>query len=40
MDVAWVVVDKDNWTDLQLSGLKEWAVSGENYRFALSNTKF
>lgn len=37
---AWLVVDKDKWTDQQLSELFEWSQGRENYGFALSNPKF
>lgn len=39
-DEAWVVVDKDNWTEHQLSQLHEWSTHAENHGFALSNPKF
>lgn len=39
-DEAWLVVDKDKWTDDQLSQLHEWAQKADNYNFALSNPKF
>lgn len=39
-DEAWLVVDKDLWTDEQLSQLLEWAQSRDNYHFALSNPNF
>lgn len=39
-DEAWLVVDKDDWTDDQLSALLVWSQSQENYGFALSNPKF
>ena len=39
-DEAWLVVDKDQWTDKQLLELSEWAGEAENYGFALSNPKF
>ena len=39
-DEAWLVVDKDQWTDDQLSELHEWAQEADNYGFALSNPKF
>lgn len=39
-DEAWLVVDKDDWTNEQLSDLLEWSQSHENYGFALSNPKF
>ncbi|MXZ51436.1 MAG: RloB domain-containing protein [Rhodobacteraceae bacterium] len=39
-DEAWLVVDKDQWTDEQLSQLHQWSLKKENYGFALSNPKF
>lgn len=39
-DEAWLVVDKDGWTDAQLSELHTWSQQKENYGFALSNPKF
>ena len=39
-DEAWLVVDKDQWTDAQLMELHLWAQSKGNYGFALSNPKF
>jgi len=39
-DEAWLVVDKDQWTDDQLSQLHQWAQEADNYGFALSNPKF
>lgn len=39
-DEAWLVVDKDQWTDEQLSQLHEWTKEGGNYNLALSNPKF
>lgn len=39
-DEAWIVVDKDQWTDNQLSRLHEWAQEADNYGLALSNPKF
>jgi hypothetical protein len=39
-DEAWLVVDKDSWTEKQLLLLNHWALSQENYRLALSNPKF
>ncbi len=35
-----LVVDKDGWTDAQLSELHTWSQQKENYGFALSNPKF
>ena len=39
-DEAWLVVDKDQWTDEQLALLHTWAMSRHNYGLALSNPKF
>ena len=39
-DEAWLVVDKDNWTEDQLTQLYQWSLSAENYGLALSNPKF
>ncbi|MFH1138539.1 MAG: RloB family protein [Pseudomonadota bacterium] len=39
-DEAWLVVDKDRWTDEQLTQLLDWSKKAENYGFALSNPKF
>lgn len=39
-DEAWLVVDKDQWTDAQLSQLHRWSQQNSNYGFALSNPKF
>lgn len=39
-DEAWLVVDKDQWTDEQLTLLQDWAQTRDNYGFALSNPKF
>jgi len=39
-DEAWLVVDKDSWTDDQLMLLHNWSEQKENYGFALSNPKF
>jgi hypothetical protein len=39
-DEAWLVVDKDQWTDEQLDQLFVWAQAHNNYGFALSNPKF
>jgi hypothetical protein len=39
-DEAWLVVDKDQWTDDQLKTLCGWAQTRDNYGFALSNPKF
>lgn len=39
-DEAWLVVDKDCWSDDQLDQLHNWAQTAGNYHFALSNPKF
>ena len=39
-DEAWLVVDKDQWSDEQLAQLQQWSMKQENYGFALSNPKF
>lgn len=39
-DEAWLVVDRDNWTEEQLDQLYCWSRQAENYGFALSNPKF
>ena len=39
-DEAWIVVDKDDWTEDQLKGLLQWAKKSENHGFSLSNPNF
>lgn len=39
-DEAWLVVDKDQWTDEQLTELYSWSQERKKYGFALSNPKF
>lgn len=39
-DEAWLVVDRDQWTDEQLNELHAWAQLSHNRGFALSNPKF
>jgi hypothetical protein len=39
-DEAWLVVDKDQWTDAQLARLHAWTQTSDTYNFALSNPKF
>lgn len=39
-DEAWLVVDKDDWTEEQLLPLFEWSQASEQNGFALSNPKF
>lgn len=37
---AWIVIDKDQWTDVQLTKLYEWSQCSTNYGLAVSNPKF
>ena len=39
-DEAWIVVDRDQWTEEQLDDLQAWAVSVDNRGFCLSNPCF
>lgn len=39
-DEAWLVVDKDQWTEEQLDQLNDWADKRPNYDLAVSNPKF
>jgi hypothetical protein len=39
-DEAWIVVDKDDWTEDQLRDLLKWAKTSESHGFALSNPCF
>jgi hypothetical protein len=39
-DEAWLVVDKDHWTDEQLEVLHQWTKKSDNYHLAVSNPKF
>ena len=39
-DEAWIVVDKDQWTDQQLQKLYQWSKRNDKYGFALSNPNF
>lgn len=39
-DEAWLVVDKDEWTDGQLQTLYEWSQKDDRYGFSVSNPKF
>lgn len=39
-DEAWIVVDKDSWSDHDLTQLFNWSLESESYGFALSNPKF
>ena len=35
-DEAWLVVDRDQWTEQQLARLHRWSQGADNYGFALS----
>lgn len=39
-DEAWIVVDKDDWTEDQLRELLQWVKKSKNHGFALSNPNF
>lgn len=39
-DEAWLVVDKDQWSDEQLSKLHLWSTTRVNYGLVVSNPKF
>jgi len=39
-DEAWLVVDKDSWTEQQLNELYFWSQSRGNYGLAVSNPQF
>jgi hypothetical protein len=39
-DQAWLVVDKDQWTDTQLQALHAWNKTNPQYGLAVSNPKF
>jgi hypothetical protein len=39
-DEAWLVMDKDQWSQKQLTSLHEWSNEKENYGLAVSNPKF
>lgn len=39
-DEAWLVVDKDEWTDAQLDELASWAAKDEKHHLAVSNPAF
>lgn len=39
-DEAWLLVDKDRWTDVQLKALHGWSTSNPQYGLAVSNPKF
>lgn len=40
LDQAWLVVDRDNWSETQINILVEWASKKANYGLAISNPKF
>ncbi|MEA1922564.1 MAG: RloB family protein [Pseudomonadota bacterium] len=39
-DEAWLVVDKDGWTDDQLQTVYDWSQKDDRYGLAVSNPKF
>ncbi len=39
-DEAWLVVDKDRWTDIQLNTLHNWSIKNDQHGLAVSNPKF
>ncbi|MHB1512245.1 MAG: RloB family protein [Acidiferrobacter sp.] len=39
-DQAWLVVDKDQWTEDQLTEPHAWSKGSDNFGFALSNPSF
>lgn len=39
-DEAWIVVDKDQWSDTQLGALYSWSITNKHYGLAVSNPKF
>jgi hypothetical protein len=39
-DEAWLVVDKDQWSDAQLKNLHEWSLNDKRHELAVSNPKF
>ena len=39
-DEAWLVVDRDEWSEKDLAVLSAWSQESENYEIALSNPKF
>jgi len=39
-DEAWLVIDKDQWTEEQLNQLHQWAITKENYGLSVSNPNF
>lgn len=39
-DEAWIVVDKDDWSEVQLKTLFDWSTTGPKYNLALNNPQF
>ena len=39
-DEAWIVIDRDEWTEEQLARLHQWSNERTNHGFALSNPNF
>lgn len=39
-DQAWIVMDKNEWTEKQLNEPYEWSTESENFGFAVSNPNF
>ncbi|MGM0653628.1 MAG: RloB family protein [Bacillota bacterium] len=39
-DEAWMVIDKDQWTEEQLNQLHQWAITKDNYGLSVSNPNF
>lgn len=39
-DEAWLIIDKDQWSDEQISPLHQWSQAKENRKLAVSNPKF
>jgi hypothetical protein len=39
-DEAWIVADRDHWTEDQLNALYDWSKKGQNRRVAVSNPCF
>lgn len=39
-DEAWLVIDKDQWTEQQIDQLYQWTQENDQYFLALSNPKF
>lgn len=39
-DEAWVVIDKDMWTEVQINKIVEWTKESDNFNLALSNPSF